>query len=218
MQYCGIKDSLVYHSLAKEYAPEYGNDLLLKEIKDKPELHGCWVLQPHFTGEMAKPETIIAFMMDNGIKSARMFPGPNGQEFSLSHWSCGEIFETLNHHKIPLLIDKALIEWGQVFEICGTYRQLPLILCEVWYKDNRYLYPLLEKFDNLYVDLCRLIGHQCLEDICKRFGERHLIFGSKLPVFTPGPAISMVLYAELEQKQKEEIAGGNLRRLLSEVL
>ena len=119
---------------------------------------------------------------------------------------------------MPLLIDKALIEWEQVFEICNRYKRLPLILCEVWYKDNRYLYPLLEKFDNLYVELCRLIGHQCLEDICRKFGAKNFIFGSKLPVFTPGPVISMIMYAEIDDTQKEEIAGANLRRLLSQAL
>ena len=146
-----------------------------------------------------------------------MFPGVNGQTFSLSGWSCGELFEALEAHKVPLLIDKDLIEWDQIVNICNTYKSLPLIVCEIWYKDNRYVYPLLEKLPNFYLGMCRFIGHQCLEDICRKYGASHLVFGSKMPVFTAGPVISMITYAEITETQKEEMAGNNLRKLLREV-
>lgn len=217
MAYYGIQEALVYHSLAKEYAPALGNELLVEALRGVPNLHGCWVLQPHFTGEMPPPVTLVAAMAQNGIRAARLFPGSNGQQFSLSSWSCGPLFEVLAERRVPVFIDKDLIEWDQVLTICKCHTTLPVVLSEVWYKDNRYLYPLLEQLPNLYVSLSRFIGHQCLEDICRRYGSGHLLFGSKLPVFTPGPVMSMITYAEISDEEKAAIAANNLRRLLQGV-
>lgn len=218
MKYYGIDDALVYHSLAKEYNPTFGNQLLAESTRGVANLHGCWVLLPHFTGEMPPPSDVVKAMIENGIKAARLFPGGSGQAFSLSSWSCGDLFVTLEEHRIPVFIDKDLIEWDQVVTLCKAYKKLPLVLSEVWYKDNRYLYPLFEQFPNLYISLSRFIGHQCLEDICQRYGAGHLLFGSKMPVFTPGPVLSMITYAEISEEEKADIAAGNLRRLLQEVV
>ena len=217
MDYLGINEALVYHSLAKEHNVAFGNALLCESIGGIHRLHGCWILQPHFTGELPAPEIVATEMLEKGIRAARLFPGDNGQRFSLSDWSCGQLFEVLAEHRIPLFIDKDLIEWDRIVSICKTYPALPLVITEVWCKETRYLYPLFEQFPNFHISLSRFIGHQCLEDVCRRFGSGGLLFGSKMPVFTPGPVIAMLTYAEISEKEQADIASDNLRRLLNEV-
>jgi hypothetical protein len=218
MQYCGIQEALVYHILAKEFAPAFGNPLLSEAIAGHPQLHACWVLMPHFTGEVPPPRPLVKEMAARGVKAARLCPGAGGHQFSLSAWSCGELFEVLAEHRIPVFVDKDSIEWDQIAGLCKTYPQLPLVVSEIWYKDNRTLYPLFEKFPNFRITLSRFIGHQGLEDVCRRFGPGHLLFGTKLPVFTPGPVMTMIRYAEISEKDKSDIAADNLRRLLQEVV
>ena len=43
MKYCGIESAMVYHSLASEYSPAVGNQMLMEEIKDFPFFMGVWV-------------------------------------------------------------------------------------------------------------------------------------------------------------------------------
>ena len=50
MDYAGIDDALVYHSLAKEYVPMLGNRQLMDEISGHERLHPCWVVMPNGTG------------------------------------------------------------------------------------------------------------------------------------------------------------------------
>jgi hypothetical protein len=43
------------------------------------------------------------------------------------------------------------------------------------------------------------------------------LFGTGLPAYEAGPAISMLFYSELSSKEKQMVAGGNLRSLLEAV-
>ena len=63
MNYFGIKEALVYHFASKEYHPADGNIALSKSITRYKQLHGCWILVPHYTAEMKEPEKLIDEML-----------------------------------------------------------------------------------------------------------------------------------------------------------
>ena len=44
MLYCGIHGALVYHNVARDYDPAYGNAKLTDEIGDDSRLLPCWVV------------------------------------------------------------------------------------------------------------------------------------------------------------------------------
>lgn len=215
MDYFGIAEALVYHSLAKEYSPDFGNKLLMREIAGHHRLHACWILLPHHTGEMPPPPRLIEEMKEHNVRAVRLFPAAEHHRFSLSDWALGELYESLEEWRIPLFIGSEQIDWDQVYNLCRAHPDLPLIISEVRYEENRHLYPLFEKFANLFIDLAWYPVHQGIETICHRFGAERLLFGSKAPVFTPGPALAMVNYADISRQEKEQIAGRNLRRLLA---
>ncbi len=50
-----------------------------------------------------------------------------------------------------------------------------------------------------------------------RFGAERLLFGTRLPYFTPGSAIGMLSYAGISEAERTRIAGDNLRNLLARV-
>ncbi|MDX1548570.1 MAG: hypothetical protein R3247_16360 [Rhodothermales bacterium] len=75
LRHAGIHGALVYHWLAREYDPGYGNHALLGEIADhRDRLVPCWVLLPHHTGEMAPGPEVVRAMQAHGVRAARMFP------------------------------------------------------------------------------------------------------------------------------------------------
>ena len=219
MNYCGINEALVFHSLARSYSPAVGNEKLLEEIRGKHQLQGCWVLLPHHTGEMPEPETIVETMLSKGVKAARLFPKEH--RYSLSEWILGELLTVLEERQIPLLLDfgnvhwsDSFTDWNAVAELCSKHPKLPVILMHEGQAASRNLYPLLERFENLHLDTSYYFAHRGVEEICEKFGAKHLTFGSGMPIYSAGPPIMVVTYSSISQREKRLIAGENLRKLL----
>ncbi len=212
MDYAGIDDALVYHSLAKEYVPMLGNRKLMDEISGHERLHPCWVVMPAGTGEMPHPRALVGEMLERGVKAVRLFPQEHS--FSLSDWCSGELLRELEKHSIVAIMEIDQIGWDGLNGLCSQCPNLPLIITGLGYRINRYLYPLMDKFENLYVETSQYQNHKGVEAICARFGAERLVFGTKLPYFAPGPAMTMINYSLISDEEKKMIAGGNLSRLL----
>jgi len=216
MATAGIDKALVYHTAARDAHPPLGNSLLMAEIKGRAGLYPVWVVLPHHTEEMPLPGRLLAEMRAKGICAVRMYPGRAHHSFSLADWCAGELLSELDAARLPLFLDVESVSWEEVHSLLKTYSRLPLIMANCSYRHNRFLYPLFEKFQNLYVEMSRFLGGGAIEDVVGRFGARVLLFGTNLPQYTGTAAVSLLTYAEIETKDKEAIAGDNLRRLLRE--
>lgn len=211
MAEAGIAEGLAFHALAKEYSPAEGNERLMREIQGLP-LHPCWVLMPHHTGEMAAPGDLIQEMRERGVKAAKLYPVAH--QYRLSEWCAGKLLSALEENRVPVLVDFDQINFDEVALYLSAHPHLRLILLRTSYRCDRYLYPLMEKYEHLCVEIG---GYQVaggVEAIAKRFGARRLIFGSGMPVFSPGPPIAQVMYADVPDPDKEIMAGGALRELI----
>jgi predicted TIM-barrel fold metal-dependent hydrolase len=216
MAYFGIARTLVFHALAKEYAPSVGNERLLEEIEGRESLYGCWVALPPHTGEMPKPEAFVRTMIRARVRAVRVFPKLHS--FSLDEWCCGPLWKALEARRVPVLIDRDQVEWSEVWELCNAHPNLPVILTGVGYREDRKLYPLFEACDNLYVEISWYGVHLGIEEVCRRFGAGRLLFGTRMPFFTPGTALTAVRYAQISSEEKRRIAGETLQRLLEDVI
>ena len=214
MDYTGIEQALVYHAWSREYNPAEGNERLINEIAGKERLCPCWVVMPHYTGEMPAPDHLIASMIERGVKAVRIFPATIYQSWCVEEWSSKPLFSELANSHIPLFISFSQISWEKVYQIGKAYPSLPIVLTEVRYEESRNFYPLLEQLPNLYMDLCMTIVHQGLEMEVKRFGADRFLFGSRMPLYSAGPSICYLQYAMISDEAKAKIARENLQRLL----
>ena len=212
-----IAEALVYHSLSKEYHPADGNPALMEEIAHTERLHPMWVLMPSHTAEFPDEEELVEEMLSRNVKAARVFPHPDQHNFSMTEWSSGKLLRSLQSKAIPLFVDQEEIDWNTVDEICDKHPELPLVLTNVGYRANRFLYPLWEKHNNLHIELSNYCGHAGIEELTGRFGAQRLLFGTRLPYFTPATAIAMLSYARISESDKRLIAGDNLRNLFQRV-
>lgn len=215
MDLAGIDKTVVYHSWAREHDPRTGNRKLMELIREDHRLLPAWVILPHNTGEMEPPEELVQRMIDNGVTMARMFP--KDHSFSLSEWGSGPLLAALEEHRMPVMIDLGQTSYDQIFDICAAHPDLPLILSDVAYRSNRYIYPLLEIHRNLRIETSRYQPHRGIEAVCARFGSSRLIFGSQSPELACGPMAMTIRYASITQDDKERILGGNLEDLMKEV-
>lgn len=217
MDLYGIRKGIVYHSLARENEPLNGNKVLMEEIKSNPNLIPAWTVMPHHTGEFYEPEILRAKMKENDVKIVRMFPSDKDHRYSLSSWNCKELFDFLSDAKIPVIIPMTSISFDEVYRILSEFKGLRMILCEMNYRVDRDLYPLLKQLPNLYIETMGYKVHMGIEEICSRFGAQRLIFGSSMPAKSGASAVAMINYARIGIEDKKLIASGNITRLLKEV-
>jgi predicted TIM-barrel fold metal-dependent hydrolase len=217
MSTAGIEEALVYHIIARDGHPPLGNDLLMEAIKDYEQLHPVWVVMPHHTKEMPSPEKLLQEMKENVVKAVRIYPTRSHHSFSIEKWCAGDLLDALEQAGIPLILDMEILSWDDVHTILKNYSQLPVIAANCTYRHNRFIYPLLERFDNLYIELSRFMGAGAVEDMVERFGSRPLLFGTNMPHYTGTAAVALLTYSDIDQKDKQAIAGENLRHLIREV-
>lgn len=217
MEGYGISKALVYHSMAREYNPAIGNGMLANEIKDHLCLHPVWVIMPHNTGEFPNPDTLKIQLRDNGIKAVRIFPAVHEQNYNIGECNCGELFRMLELNRVPLFIGIDQLSWDELFGLCSNHPKLRIVLTDLNYRVDRNLYSMLNRFQYLYMETIGYKVHNGIEEICTRFGAERLIFGSGMPIYSGGSAVSMINYARIGEKEKRMIAGENLKKLLEGV-
>ena len=110
-----------------------------------------------------------------------------------------------------------LVGWESVQWVLSQYPGLPLILSGVRHRDNRTLYALLDRFENLLIDISLYTVHRGIEDVISRFGPQRMIFGTGLPMYGGGGSLAQLTYAEIDESHKQQIAADNLSRLLQGV-
>jgi predicted TIM-barrel fold metal-dependent hydrolase len=54
-----------------------------------------------------------------------------------------------------------------------------------------------------------------VEAFVEQFGPERMLFGSRLPLYTPGSALAVLASARISDDARCAIAGGNVRRLLA---
>ncbi len=218
MRHTGIHGALVYHWLAREYDPGYGNRALLEEVTGDERLFPCWVLLPHHAGEMPPGPEVVAEMQEKGVRAARMFPRRHHYRFTEE--VCGELFSALEAAGIPLLLEVGIygedqqVTFQEVHELCDRHPDLPVVLLKARWESTRDVIALMQQHPNTYVEFSSFQIHYGPEFMAEKVGAHRLLLGTEWPFKSPGAARSFVDYCELSDEEKAAWAGGNLARLL----
>ncbi|NPV08748.1 MAG: amidohydrolase family protein [Anaerolineae bacterium] len=220
MDRCGVERSLVCHWEALKVHPASGNARLIEEAGGHERLLPCWVVLPHYTGEMSRPADLLSRMRTLGVRAVRLVPHLFG--FSLDDWCSGELLAVLEKEHILTIVEATPAELAF---LCERFPRLPLAGTDT---NLRQMYPLLARYSNLYLSLEGASHPEMVEDVCRRFGPGRLLFGSQrqAPVFPTGdvvyepgawrlgPSLATVAYARVSRKAKEALAGNTLATLL----
>jgi hypothetical protein len=214
MDQAGIERALVHHAWSVEWDPQMGNQALLSELSGQTRLRPCFVPLPPATGEVPPPRDFASQVRDAG-GAVRLFPKEH--QYLLNDVTVGHMLDVFSAERLLVLIDIGQTSWGELAELLRRHPALSVLVLGLYYRVDRYLYPLLERFGNLHVESGTYGVHRGIEAVCGRFGAERLVFGTDLPVHEAGGPIAMVTYAEIPDEGKQLIAGGNLRRLRGEV-
>lgn len=101
----------------------------------------------------------------------------------------------MTEKKISMLVDEGEVEWNQLFQVMSTFQNLDILLCNTTWGQNRFLFPLLDRFDNLYLDINSNQANDILDTCKKHFGVERILFGSDYPNKCMGALKALVEYS-----------------------
>jgi hypothetical protein len=218
----GIAERLVHHAMARDHSAGIGNDRVLEVTRAHPCLTPCWALGTWSTGEMVPPTELLAEMRRAGVRVVRFFR--HGYSIPMRDWSLGDLWTALEQHRVPVILDVGA-RWAtmdafdadEVHDLCAGHPDLPVILVKHRIRYNRQVYQLMAACQNLRLELSGYWHFRAVEEICGRFGDHRLLFGTNWPYMDSSFAVAAVTYADVSLETKAAVAGGNLRHLMEAV-
>jgi predicted TIM-barrel fold metal-dependent hydrolase len=176
---------------------------------------------PPACGEQPPPDELVRTILDTGIAAVRV--SPKTHNFDLTPLSMGTLFDELEQHRVPVLVNTMPAQgggpwnhepdWRGIVDTALAFPELPMIVVYTGMLQGRRLLPILERCHNVAVDLtCH--SFQFMEFVVSRFGSRRLVVASHLPWEDPGLYTTWVTYSDISPEAKEDIAHNNLHRLI----
>lgn len=218
-----ISDLIVTNRLALDYDWNIGNGELLNSnlCKEIDNLYYCYILTPdvYFTYSFDK---YLEKAFSDNVRLFRFFP--KHQLFFINDYYMKKIFSILSKKKFPIMLDlKELDITGNKYfdinvleKILDKNEEMPVIL-ETSLKQcmfNRYYFPLLEKFENLFIEISGMLLVDQIEGYVEKFGSKRLIFGTNYPDTAPELSTNRILLSEMNESDKENIAFNNINNIL----
>jgi len=196
-----------------DFDVERSNESLYQASAEFPELIPCPVALPAHCGDVPREAEQVAGAVAAGAGAVVLRPGPDC--WLPECWVIGPLLEALAAAHLPVLCLSRLVPLSVVAQWAQWVPDLPLIVAEVAYNQNRSLVPLLQSFPNTYLSLGNNFTAHCgVEFYTSMVGADRLLFGTGLPSSEAGAAIGQFLYADLTGEEREWIGAGNFRRLL----
>lgn len=221
MDFYGINEALVFHSRQRDDSPVVGNEVLASSIRGIDRLYGTFAILPPQTKEMGSFEDLLEKMRLDRVKAFRAFP--SGHRFLMTRTALGSLYDLMVERNTPLLISinescGGISGWYLIEQILSDNPDLTLVVTEhgSWGQD-RFFRPLIEKYENLYLDISRYELDGGISDFCAKYGAERLLFGTGYPWWSPGGPILMLAQADITVKEREKIASGNLKRIIGRV-
>jgi hypothetical protein len=213
MDFCGVSEALVYHIGIERDSAQAVNRAIVEEVTGEPRLHPTWAILPPQTGELGTVEGLLGAMRERGVKALRSYPDEH--RYLLNGLTFGPLLEEMVARNIPLILGP---NWQRATDLLAECPALRVIVTGSGsWGDDRYFRPLMERYPGFHLDISNYQLAEGLPSLVQQYGSDQILYGSGTPRIQMGGSLLTVAQAELDDSQKQAIAGANLRRILSEV-
>ena len=201
-----IDHGVCYHQHAM-LDPKDGNAKMAKLAEESQgKLGVCAVLDPilgaeNLPGEGTLQERLAAF----NPTCLRIFPAFVRLPFHPFYWD--EILDAANALGLPLIVDYEYTDefFCNISDISVQYPNVTFILIRQGCCQGRRILPLLQKRENVYFTIERMLDNLQMEEIEEKCGCDKLLFGSGYPERPVTGALGLVLYADIAAESREKI-------------
>ena len=213
MAYHRIHVSLAYSNISTNYSFTKGNRELLAETGKGKRLLGMAVVMPGLQYEVKEGFAYIDDLLAQGVKAVKIYPRSFNHGFD--PFTNQKLANNLTERNIPLFIDYTQFNWRELRENLEAYKELNVVVCNVPFIDNRYLFALMENYNNLYFDIGSKQINDLLEICKKHFGIERVLFGTDYPFKNIGGFKAVIEYSSLNDADKDLVAYKNAMKLLN---
>lgn len=212
----GIEQAAVWHRAQYDYNPLKGNQILDKCITGyEDRLMPIWTILPSISDRDFLPEIFLNNMKASGVRLLKAMPLRN--RYILSEVTMGEQLSLFEELHIPLYLEPQP-GYEYIYSILKEFPRLTVILSNIGiWPSARLIYPLLNRYANVYYETGDMGLTHSYEEYCARFGSERLLYGSNFPTNYPSCSLNCLLTASLSDREKENIAHSNMERILGEV-
>lgn len=207
MKYYRVHASLVSSNVARDYSFIKGNEELIGQAEQSERLYTVATVIPHIKYELEEGSGYFDKLIQRGIKAFRIYP--KSMNFGSSPFLLEKIAAFLMPKRIPLLIDSQETDWLNIKEILESYPDLNLLVYNTSWGTNRWLFPLMERFVNLYFDISSNQANDILKTCKNHFGIDRVLFGSNYPNKVIGGLKALVEYSGLPEEDKDKVSFKN---------
>ncbi len=219
----GIRHRLTIHAESRDGVPDNGNTEMARLASLRDDTAPIWTALPprRFGGRSA--DHLLADAQAAGVAMFALYPETHGHH--IAPWANHDLYAAMEAARLPLMLDlgnpigaEARARYEEVHAIATAHPQLPIVLWNAFYMDERLQVPLLDLCPNVRVGIATVyIPTWGVEQYTARYGPHRLIFGSNWPRQSPGPLLTYVLYSDVDDRAKAAILGGTIRMLATDV-
>ncbi len=219
----GSEAAIVTNYLSLVYHWEYGNNKLINNtlLNNDKNIFFSFIIIP----DCYPLNNFEKYVIDCFKKKVRLFRlFPKSHCFYIYDNYMKRIFEILDDHRFPVMLDLKQLDItdnkyfaiNDIENILNNYKKLPFIL-ECSLKQlmfDNYFIPLLDKYQNLYLEISGLLGVNQIENYVKRFSSKRLIYGTNSPFLNEVFSRGRILLSDLDDLSKHDISYNNIDRLI----
>jgi hypothetical protein len=211
-----ITGGVVWHWRGKTVSPQEGN-LALLDVEEKLPLDYSLGMTAYPLSLPADGPLPGSCDMPESVRAIRLFPKSHG--YMLTDWCLAELCRWLVTKNLPLFVWHTEVDWVQLHALAGIYPSLRIVVDSQPRKiiyHLQSLWALLRDRSNVFLEISN-VPVSFVEFVSRSLGPERLLFGSFFPANDPFVAIGKILDSNMDESDKRQIAGVNLRKILSEV-
>ncbi len=218
-----IKKTIITNRLSLQYDSMIGNDEMLQREREENIFYAL-ILVPEIYF-LLDFKQYIKDAIEKGVRLFRFFP--KSHLFNINDYYMEKIFDFFSSYALPVMLDLKQfdITGNKYFAIDDMERviaknpHMPVIL-ETSLKQcffNRIFFPLLEKYENLYIETSDLLLMDQIENMVQRFGPKRFIFGTGFPTKEVRIGTERLLYSQMDDFSKSCISFNNLDHIVRSI-
>ena len=216
MDRIGVQAAIVSANAALRSDPEYGNQLVLKAVRDYPgRMLGYVIANPHYAEDLE--ESLNRYLNEPGMVGIKLHPECH-DDYPMLGPRYEPMWAVAAERRAPVLFHTYFggDSLEDIAQLADRYPEVPLLVGhELQDKNLDAMAELANSFPNVYVDLSvpEIFGVteffvEALDDI------RKLLFGTDFPWGNCHFRVAAVIYARVSEEIKRKILGENMAELL----
>lgn len=208
MDHAGVAEAMVTHFAAMRYDAALGNAQLMEICRCHPRLYPVAVVNPAAHSGVVEE---IRRAAGAGARALRFTPGRQG--WSVDSEALARAWRAMAQVGLPGLVEVGGSgEATRLARMTAEYDAV-LILANISYGTLGEAIAVLERYEHVALEACRLVTPGVVEYMVETVGARRLLFGSGATAWEITPTLAMIQQAAISPQDREAILGGNARRL-----